>query len=93
MVALLVSVSPSDLPVLTSPPDLATEFATDIADVYPNKEVTLVHSRGQLLPRFDKWMHDTGTVPLESLPFSRSQAAYASYGPATRDGSPDSTQY
>lgn len=44
--------------------DRFTEFATDIADVYPTKEVTLVHSRDHLLPRFDKWMHDTGTVSL-----------------------------
>ncbi|KAF9652776.1 hypothetical protein BDM02DRAFT_3266130 [Thelephora ganbajun] len=38
---------------------LGVQFATDVADVYPNKEVTLVHSRDQLLPRFDRWMHDT----------------------------------
>ena len=43
-------------------PHLSIEFATDIADVYPSKEVTLVHSRDQLLPRFDKWMHNAGTV-------------------------------
>ena len=58
--ALLVSVSASDLPVAITLPDTSTEFATDIADVYPNKEVALVHSRDQLLPRFDKWMHDAG---------------------------------
>lgn len=39
---------------------LLLEFATDIADVYPEKPVTLIHSRGQLLPRFDKWMHESG---------------------------------
>ena len=44
--------------------DAWTEFATDIADVYPDKEITLVHSRDQLLPRFDKKMHETGTVSL-----------------------------
>lgn len=37
---------------------LGVQFATDIADVYPNKEVTLAHSRDQLLPGFDRWMHD-----------------------------------
>ena len=58
-----MSVSASDLPVAAGP-DLSTEFATDIADVYPNKEVALVHSRDQLLPRFDKWMHDAGTILL-----------------------------
>ena len=64
VVALSASVSASDVPVVASLPDFSTEFATDIADVYPNKEVALVHSRDQLLPRFDKWMHDAGTVPL-----------------------------
>jgi hypothetical protein len=56
-----VSVSTTDLPAVTSLSDTSTEFATDIADVYPNKAVTLVHSRDQLLPGFDKWMHDTST--------------------------------
>lgn len=63
-VVLLVSVSTSGLPVIANRPDTPIEFATDIADVYPKKEVTLAHSRDQLLPRFDKWMHDTSTVPL-----------------------------
>ena len=57
-----MSVSASDPSVVMGLPDHPTEFATDIADVYPTKEVTLVHSRDQLLPRFEKWMHDTGTV-------------------------------
>ena len=60
----MVSVSASDPPVVKSLPDPSTEFATDIADVYPNKEITLVHSRDQLLPRFDKRMHDAGTASL-----------------------------
>ena len=88
-----MSVSASDLPVATKPPEPSTEFATDIADVYPGKEVTLVHSRDQLLPRFDKWMHDSGTVSLAPLLFSHSRPVYTSYGPAPRDESPDSTQY
>lgn len=50
--------------VVASLPDPSAEFATDVADVYPTKQVTLVHSRDQLLPRFDKRMHDTGTVSL-----------------------------
>ena len=33
------------------------EFATEIADIYPNKLVTLLHSRTRLLPRFDEAMH------------------------------------
>lgn len=56
-----MSVSVNDPSVVAGLPDLSTEFATDVADVYPTKEVTLVHSRDQLLPRFDKQMHDTGT--------------------------------
>ncbi|KAF9787765.1 hypothetical protein BJ322DRAFT_1045036 [Thelephora terrestris] len=46
---------------------LGVQFATDIADVYPNKAVTLVHSRDQLLPGFDKWMHDTITNRLREM--------------------------
>ena len=57
-----MSVSASDSSVVMGLPDRSVEFATDIADVYPTKEVTLVHSRDHLLPRFDKWMHNTGTV-------------------------------
>ena len=37
---------------------LGIQFATDIADVYPEKRVTLLHSREQLLPRFMPEMHD-----------------------------------
>ena len=39
---------------------LRTEFATDIAAVYPQKRVTLLHSRSRLLPRFDNAMHEEG---------------------------------
>jgi hypothetical protein len=49
-----VSVSGSDPPVIVSLFDPSAEFTTDIADVYPNKEVSLVHSRDQPLPHFDK---------------------------------------
>lgn len=34
------------------------EFASDIKSIFPEKEVTLVHSGTQLLPRFDVWMHN-----------------------------------
>lgn len=37
---------------------LLIEFATDIKAVYPEKKVTLLHSRTQLLPKFDQAMHD-----------------------------------
>lgn len=35
-----------------------SEYATDIAEVFPTKHATLLHSRSQLLPRFDEAMHD-----------------------------------
>uniref|UniRef100_A0A8H7XP61 FAD/NAD(P)-binding domain-containing protein n=1 Tax=Psilocybe cubensis TaxID=181762 RepID=A0A8H7XP61_PSICU len=37
---------------------LGIQFATDIKSVYPEKEVTLLHSRLRLLPRFGEGMHD-----------------------------------
>lgn len=42
----------------------AAEFVTDIAAIYPSKNVTLLHSRRRLLPRFDPAMHTEGNVPL-----------------------------
>ncbi|TEB26391.1 FAD/NAD(P)-binding domain-containing protein [Coprinellus micaceus] len=39
-------------------PLLIAEFATDIKAVHPEKGVTLLHSRQQLLPRFSPEMHD-----------------------------------
>lgn len=39
---------------------LRAEFASDIAAVYPQKRVTLLHSRPRLLPRFDNAMHEEG---------------------------------
>jgi len=43
-----------------------TEFASDIAAVYPRKPVTLLHSRSRLLPRFDKALGEEGTYACES---------------------------
>ena len=40
------------------------EFATDIKSVYPEKSVTLLHSRQRLLPRFDEKMHDESKFDL-----------------------------
>lgn len=37
---------------------LGVEFATDIKSVYPEKSVTLIHSRKQLLPNFDSQVHE-----------------------------------
>ncbi|PSR71374.1 hypothetical protein PHLCEN_2v12750 [Hermanssonia centrifuga] len=36
---------------------LGIQYATDIATAYPDKPVTLLHSRDRLLPRFDERMH------------------------------------
>ncbi|KAF8054707.1 hypothetical protein FPV67DRAFT_1550966 [Lyophyllum atratum] len=36
---------------------LGIQFATDIATIHPMKNVTLLHSRKRLLPRFDEEMH------------------------------------
>ncbi|KAF8151450.1 hypothetical protein B0H34DRAFT_727629 [Crassisporium funariophilum] len=36
---------------------LGIQFATDIKAVYPAKQVTLLHSRDRLLPRFNQKMH------------------------------------
>ncbi|KAJ6452884.1 hypothetical protein C8R47DRAFT_262616 [Mycena vitilis] len=45
---------------------LGIQFATDIAEVYPEKRVTLLHSRHRLLPRFDGAMHTEILQALES---------------------------
>ncbi|KAF9484578.1 FAD/NAD(P)-binding domain-containing protein [Pholiota conissans] len=37
---------------------LGIQFATDIKSIYPEKTVTLLHSRLRLLPRFDEKMHE-----------------------------------
>lgn len=51
--------------------DVVTEYATDIAEVFPQKRVTLLHSRDQLLPRFNESMHD------ESEPVSWCTASFS----------------
>lgn len=45
--------------------DLFTEFATDLKDLYPSKEVTLLHSRTRVLPRYPQEMHDEVIKGLE----------------------------
>ncbi|KAG6335014.1 hypothetical protein ID866_4072 [Astraeus odoratus] len=44
-----------------------TEFASDIAALYPRKRVTLLHSRSQLLPRFDPALGDEILSSLQDL--------------------------
>lgn len=46
---------------------LGIQFASDIKDLYPEKQVTLLHSRSRLLPRFDPLMHSEITRGLEDL--------------------------
>jgi len=46
---------------------LGIQFASDIKDVYPEKHVTLLHSRSRLLPRFDPLMHSEIAQGLEDL--------------------------
>ncbi|KAE9397482.1 FAD/NAD(P)-binding domain-containing protein [Gymnopus androsaceus JB14] len=36
---------------------LGIQFAADISAIYPDKTITLLHSRQRLLPRFDEKMH------------------------------------
>lgn len=43
------------------------ELATDIKEFYPDKDVTLVHSRGQLMNSFGKRLHDHVLPVLEEL--------------------------
>ncbi|MCO5550072.1 hypothetical protein L7F22_003551 [Adiantum nelumboides] len=46
---------------------LGVEFATDIKSVYPDKKVTLIHSRKQLLPNFDEEVHKVALKRLQEL--------------------------
>ncbi|KAG2106256.1 uncharacterized protein F5147DRAFT_701634 [Suillus discolor] len=46
---------------------LGIQFASDIAAVYPQKHVTLLHSRRRLLPKFDDAMHEEALQGLQEL--------------------------
>ncbi|GJF00070.1 FAD/NAD(P)-binding domain-containing protein [Phanerochaete sordida] len=46
---------------------LGIQYATDIADAYPDKPVALLHSREQLLPKFDQRMHDKILARMKEL--------------------------
>ncbi|KAJ9480406.1 Pyr_redox_2 domain-containing protein [Pseudozyma hubeiensis] len=47
---------------------LGVQLATDIAVTYgSSKKLTLTHSRPQLLPRFDPWMHEKAAARLTEL--------------------------
>ncbi|KAJ1310430.1 hypothetical protein OPQ81_007163 [Rhizoctonia solani] len=46
---------------------LWVQFASDAAALYPRKNITLVHSGPQLLPRFNVWMHNAAMEGLKEL--------------------------
>ncbi|KIK38410.1 hypothetical protein CY34DRAFT_809374 [Suillus luteus UH-Slu-Lm8-n1] len=46
---------------------LGIQFASDIAAVYPQKRVTLLHSRHRLLPKFDDTVHEEALQGLQEL--------------------------
>ncbi|KFY14773.1 hypothetical protein V492_02420 [Pseudogymnoascus sp. VKM F-4246] len=46
---------------------VGVELASDIKDFYPDKDVTLVHSRGQLLSHFGKRLQDYTLKALQEL--------------------------
>ncbi|KAI6040174.1 hypothetical protein EDC04DRAFT_3111575 [Pisolithus marmoratus] len=46
---------------------LGIQFASDIAAIYPHKTVTLLHSRMQLLPRFEPTLGDEVLTALQDL--------------------------
>lgn len=46
---------------------LGIQFASDIAAVYPQKRVTLLHSRHRLLPKFDDTVHEDALQGLQEL--------------------------
>lgn len=46
---------------------VGVELASDVKSFYPDKEVALIHSRGQLLPSFGKKLHDETMKAFEEL--------------------------
>ncbi|KAI0824370.1 FAD/NAD-P-binding domain-containing protein [Trametes gibbosa] len=46
---------------------LGIQYATDIAEIHPGSQVTLLHSRHRLLPRFDDGMHTEILSTLSAL--------------------------
>ncbi|KAG1896745.1 uncharacterized protein F5891DRAFT_1052000 [Suillus fuscotomentosus] len=46
---------------------LGIQFASDIAAIYPQKRVTLLHSRRRLLPKFDEAVHEEALQGLQEL--------------------------
>ncbi|CED85592.1 Monodehydroascorbate/ferredoxin reductase [Phaffia rhodozyma] len=46
---------------------LGIQLATDIKEIYPSLEVSLLHSRERLMPRFDKFLHDQAKKRFDAL--------------------------
>ncbi|KAG8817303.1 hypothetical protein FRC17_011291 [Serendipita sp. 399] len=46
---------------------LGIQIATDTAEVYPDKKITLIHSRDQLMPIYDKRVHEEALQSLRRL--------------------------
>jgi NADH dehydrogenase FAD-containing subunit len=46
---------------------LSSEFSSDIKDLWPDKMVTLIHSRTRMLPRYPPAMHDAVIAGLERV--------------------------
>ncbi|TXT15699.1 hypothetical protein VHUM_00202 [Vanrija humicola] len=46
---------------------LGIQYATDLKDMYPDKEVTLLHSRKRVLPIYPEEVHDIVVARLEAL--------------------------
>ncbi|CCO35158.1 Apoptosis-inducing factor 2 [Rhizoctonia solani AG-1 IB] len=46
---------------------LGIQFASDLKSLYPHKQITLLHSRTRLLPRFPTKMHDEINKTVHSL--------------------------
>ncbi|CAK9785464.1 FAD/NAD(P)-binding domain-containing protein [Cutaneotrichosporon oleaginosum] len=46
---------------------LGIQFASDIKSIWPEKEVTMLHSRARVLPRYPQEMHDAAIDGLKSL--------------------------
>jgi NADH dehydrogenase FAD-containing subunit len=47
--------------------ELISEFATDLKEIYPDKEVTLLHSRPQLMPIYPIEVHVAGELRVFDL--------------------------
>ncbi|CAE6486334.1 unnamed protein product [Rhizoctonia solani] len=68
---------------------LGIQFATDLKDMYPQKQITLLHSRMQLLPKFPEKMHNEITKTMHRLGVSLILGQRLDLGTTL----PDNTEY